>query len=139
MPDDCHDLYYCGKYHIELLTEERLQEKQSEIELFSKLSPKVYYDSILVHELAHAAYDTVECPFGDTYTATSEYLAYALQLRFLSDEDRVSIGLAGVPEKRIDHGIQRRLRGLRSGSLRAQGVDTPNATPRSLRLCRRLG
>ena len=46
-----------------------------------------YYDSILIHELAHAAYGDRNCPFS-TCPVNNEFIAYAMQVRSLSDEDR---------------------------------------------------
>ena len=103
LPDPCLGLYHCGEDLIELLPEDSMREKLAAPGLFHALHPDDYYDSILVHELVHAAYDPVQCPYGDTCTATSEYLAYALQIQSLSEDDRALIGLADVPDKKIGH------------------------------------
>lgn len=95
--DNCVGLYHCGKDRIEILHPETLSTQIDESALFSNLDTLEYFDSILFHELVHAAYDEVPCPFPSC-TATSEYLAYALQIGALGDEARRRIDLGPVPE-----------------------------------------
>lgn len=99
----CVGLYHCGKGLIEILDPDTLAARTSSSSLFAPLSTESYFDSILTHELAHAAYNGRPCPIGGDCTATAEYLAYAFQIRSLSDEDRAAIGLAEVPGRRIDN------------------------------------
>lgn len=98
--DGCVGLYHCGKGLIEVLPPAILAEMKGEMSLFAPLDVMTYFDSILYHELVHAAFDNVPCPF-EGCPATSEYLAYSMQLRSLSDEDRAAIGLGRVPSETV--------------------------------------
>lgn len=94
---NCVGLYHCGEDLIEIVHPDELSKVIDQSALFSELAPLEYFDSILFHELVHAAYDAVPCPFPSC-TATSEYLAYALQISALSDEAREKIELGPVPD-----------------------------------------
>ena len=97
---NCVGLYHCGADRIEVLHPDQLESKVSDSAIFSALDTMEYFDSIVFHEMVHAAYDEVPCPY-ESCTATSEYLAYALQIRALDDATRARIGLADVPEERV--------------------------------------
>lgn len=96
----CVGLYHCGGDRIEVLHPDTLAEKVAESAVFSGLATMEYFDSIIFHEMVHAAFDEVPCPF-ERCTATSEYLAYALQIRNLDDDERRRIGLGEVPEEKV--------------------------------------
>ena len=100
LEDNCVGTYHCSEDLIELSHPDVLAAIIDKSALFSALDVMTYFDSILYHELVHAAFDTVYCPF-DACPATAEYLAYALQIRALSPEDRARIGLGEIPEERI--------------------------------------
>lgn len=92
----CVGLYHCGQGQIEVTHPEDLAETKADDGLFSPLETMTFFDSIIYHELVHAAFDDVPCPF-ESCVATSEYLAYSLQIRSLSDADRSAIGIEAVP------------------------------------------
>lgn len=94
----CVGVYHCDEDRISLLPPDRLALALPDSTLFAPIDVMAYFDSIIVHELAHAAYDEVPCPFEKPCVATSEYLAYALQIESLSDADRSAIGLGVVPQ-----------------------------------------
>jgi hypothetical protein len=96
----CAGLYHCGADLIEVLHPESLGKRIGNSALFSELGVLEYFDSIVFHELVHAAFDDVPCPLA-ACPATSEYLAYGLQIRMLSPEARTKIGLATVPDKTV--------------------------------------
>jgi hypothetical protein len=100
LDENCVGVYHCGEDTMELTHPDDLATMIAESALFSALDVLSYFDSILFHELVHAAADTIPCPY-ESCPATSEYLAYALQIRALSAEDREKIGLAEVSEDRI--------------------------------------
>ncbi len=97
----CVGVFHCGEGQIELLNPESLATAKLDSGLFSELDTLTYFDSILFHELVHAAYDPTPCPFKFGCMATAEYLAYAFQIRSLSDEDRTNIGLEFTDQKKI--------------------------------------
>lgn len=68
--------------------------------VFSVLPDDAYFESVIAHELVHAAYDSVPCPFT-ACIATSEYLAYALQLRGLPDDLRTRFEEASGLDRRV--------------------------------------
>ena len=100
LEENCVGLYHCGEGLIELVHPEALRDMISDSALFSALDVMDYFDSVLFHELAHAAADAIPCPY-ESCPATSEYLAYALQIRALSPQNREKIGLGVIPEDRI--------------------------------------
>lgn len=87
----CLGLYRCGKDEIELLSPSAMSAARNNDGAFELISDHAYWDSILVHEFSHAAYDTVPCPF-QTCIATSEYVSYAMQVRSLPADERALFG-----------------------------------------------
>lgn len=84
---DCMGLYHCGTQRIEVLSPGTMAKRRLPDSAFSDIPTDRYFDSIILHELTHAAYESVPCPYG-TCTANAEYVAYAMQIRSLSDVDR---------------------------------------------------
>jgi hypothetical protein len=92
MPGDCYGLYHCREDLIQLLP---LEAYESYLEanpdsVFGHLSPQVFFDSVLRHELAHAALEEMPCPYA-ACPATQEFVAYVMQIRFLSMADRAPV------------------------------------------------
>lgn len=83
LPPGCVGLYHYGKDLIEVLPPAMAAERRAADSPFRTLGKDAYFDSIIVHELVHAGFDTVPCPVPGC-PATSEYLAYALQVRSLT-------------------------------------------------------
>lgn len=86
LPPGCMGLYHCGEGLIELLPPEAAAAARAPDSPFRTLSPEAFYDSLIVHELTHVAFDAVPCPLADC-PATAEYLAYAMQVRSLAPEN----------------------------------------------------
>ncbi|MCA0996076.1 DUF6639 family protein [Alloyangia pacifica] len=97
--DGCVGLYHCGQDLIEILSPQRLEVQRKEQSLFSNLATQRFFDSVVVHELAHAAHDALPCPSG-VCLATSEYLAYNHQIMSLSSVDREAV-MASIDMDRI--------------------------------------
>lgn len=87
MQDDCIGVYHCGEQRIDVLSPAGIAERRTEDSAFAGIPTDRYFESVIVHELAHAAADALPCPFGHC-VATTEYVAYAMQVRSLSPEDR---------------------------------------------------
>lgn len=100
VPEGCAGVYHCGEGLIEVVTPERLPEVSTEASPFKTLPTDIYWDSVLLHELVHAAYDQLECPFG-TCLASSEYLAYGLQVMSLPEELRAPFEPEEDMERRV--------------------------------------
>jgi len=78
----CLGLYHCGDGQVEILSPDAMAAARETDGAFAGISDDALWDSIIVHELTHAAYEGVTCPFSSC-VATSEYAAFAMQLRFL--------------------------------------------------------
>ncbi|MBY6005425.1 hypothetical protein KUV62_15985 [Salipiger bermudensis] len=102
LPGDCLGLYHCGEQRIELLAPEALSEQRRTDGVFAALPDARYFDSIVMHELAHAAHDARPCPSG-LCLATSEYLAYNFQILGLAPEDRARVEASLDMQSPVSH------------------------------------
>lgn len=87
----CLGLYHCGENRIEILSPDAMSITRDRDGAFKLISDPAYWNSILVHELTHAVYDTVTCPFTDC-VATSEYASYAMQVLLLPKDEQALFG-----------------------------------------------
>ncbi len=85
---NCVAQFHCNDNWIEILAPLIMDERRDSEGAFGFLPIDAYYQSIVVHELAHAAYQIVPCPY-QTCVATSEYVAYAMQVMSLELDDRM--------------------------------------------------
>ncbi|RDC71079.1 hypothetical protein DLJ49_16250 [Rhodovulum sp. 12E13] len=85
--DTCVGFYQCGTDTIALVPPSAVPEVMPGDSVFATLDPQVYYDSLVVHELAHALMDQAECahPRCDS---DKEYVAYAMQFLSLPESAR---------------------------------------------------
>lgn len=90
LPQGCVGQYHCGEGRIELLERDTLQRSLDPNGPFSAIDPEEYFYSILVHELAHAALETMDCPF-ESCLATQEYVAFAMQMQSYSPQARATV------------------------------------------------
>ena len=102
LPGDCLGLYHCGEQRIELLAPDALSETRHADGVFAGLSDDHFFDSVVMHELAHAAHDAQPCPSG-LCLATSEYLAYNFQIMGLAAEDRARVEAALDMQSPVSH------------------------------------
>ena len=58
--DTCVGLYHCGADRISLVPPSAVAEIMPTDSVFATLDPEVYYDSLIVHELAHALMEQAE-------------------------------------------------------------------------------
>jgi len=82
----CMGVYHCGEDRIELLNPDAMKTERKPESSLAFVKTDAYFQSVLTHELAHAAYSKAPCPF-DTCMATSEYVAHVLQVMALPDAD----------------------------------------------------
>ncbi len=98
--ESCLGLYHCGEGRIELLSPDAMAVRRKAGGAFAGVSDDALWDSVLVHELTHAAYEQVDCPFPSCL-ATSEYAAFAMQVRSLPESELEAFGkevtVAGPP------------------------------------------
>jgi hypothetical protein len=104
--DHCLGIYHCGQGQIDLLPPARYAAmlESGEAEAFAPISPSYFFESVLRHEMAHAALDEMPCPF-DTCIVGQEYIAYTMQIRFLPDADRAAFEAADRVEGRVSRDI----------------------------------
>lgn len=100
LSDGCVALYHCGENLIELLSAPMMEEKRDPDSAFRHLSSTDYRQSVVVHELAHAATDGLPCPLVTCITA-DEYIAYALQIMSLDPEARLVFESQFTFERRV--------------------------------------
>ena len=100
LPDSCVGLYHCQQDWIELLAPSLMQTLRKEDGAFHFLSETAYFRSVVVHELAHAAFDKERCPF-DGCVVGNEYVAYAMQVMSLSADDRSAFEVHAGLNRRV--------------------------------------
>ncbi|MBO6626728.1 MAG: hypothetical protein JJ938_17785 [Roseicyclus sp.] len=95
----CLGIYHCGEGLIEILPRDAYSGRlrPEEAGAFHGVSTDAFYASILRHELAHAALDSMPCPFG-TCLVGQEYVAYTMQVRFLPEADRAIFEAAALQD-----------------------------------------
>jgi hypothetical protein len=105
IPSNCYGLYHCDEDLIQLLPLESYETYLSSNPdtPFGHLSPQTFFDSVLRHELAHAALEAMPCPF-ESCLATQEFVAYTMQVHFLPEVDRE---VFDARADRAGHPIQR--------------------------------
>lgn len=102
--DHCAGLYACGSDRILVIPPGGVGEVMPEDSAFAPLAPDVYYDSLVVHELAHALMDQAACerPRCD---ADREYVAYALQIASLPPRDRAAVAAYRAFDGPVDRAL----------------------------------
>lgn len=85
LSDDCIGRFYCHQARIEILLPDAMKTARDPDSALTAVPDDAFFDSVIVHELTHAASEDMPCPFDDC-RATSEYLAYAMQIRSLAPE-----------------------------------------------------
>ena len=100
LEDGCLGLYHCGTSQIDVLDPDSFVSAASGKGPFAAIPIERHYDSILTHELAHAAYDDRNCPL-ETCPVNQEFIAFSMQVWSLADVDQASFeawGLVGSSE-----------------------------------------
>ncbi|MCZ4262556.1 hypothetical protein O4G76_17090 [Limimaricola sp. G21655-S1] len=100
LPEGCMGIFHCGEALIRLLSPELMAKRRDPDRAFASVPDEPYFDSVVVHELTHAAYDSAECPFVDC-PATAEYAAYAMQIRSLPTEAREAFEATSAFDHRV--------------------------------------
>lgn len=100
LSDGCVGIFHCDKALISLLPPDLMAKHRALDLAFADVPDESYFDSVVVHELTHAAYDTVECPFTDCL-ATAEYAAYVMQVRSLPPDVRDVFETTSTFDQRI--------------------------------------
>ena len=96
----CFGRYHCGEDWIEIVTPSGIAEQRLPDSIYSFLPIDTYFQSIVVHELTHAAIEDAPCPF-DSCLVANEYLAYVMQILSLSPSQQGRFGEQDDPGRRI--------------------------------------
>ena len=99
-PESCVGIFHCGEDLIGLLPPDLMAKHREPDRAFVNVPDDVFFDSVVVHELTHAAYDRVECPFADC-VATAEYAAYTMQVRSLSTDAREAFEATSTFDEKV--------------------------------------
>ena len=97
---NCVALYHCGERRIEVLEPPLMEARRSSEGAFALLPIEDYFQSVIVHELAHASFDDVPCPFENCVVA-NEYVAYSMQVMALTPEARSAFTARSGIERQI--------------------------------------
>ena len=81
----CVGQYHCGKGSIKVLEPSVMGALHAPDSPFAFLPNEAYFQSIVVHELTHAAIADLPCPF-ETCVVAQEYLAYTMQVMSLAPD-----------------------------------------------------
>ncbi|MEL7259098.1 MAG: hypothetical protein AAFN80_14835 [Pseudomonadota bacterium] len=100
LKDGCTAVYHCGLDWIEILEPPFMEARRGSGGAFSFLAIEEYFQSVVVHELAHVLYDDVPCPFTSC-SATNEYLAYTIQIMSLTKEEQIAFAERSGLDRRI--------------------------------------
>lgn len=88
---DCLALYHCGEDRIDILHPSAMRIARETSSAFAPVSDGAYWDSVIVHEVTHAAFESVRCPFSSC-VATSEYASYAMQVWLMPEAEQTLFG-----------------------------------------------
>jgi len=120
---DCLGVYHCRDNAIDVLSPTILQERGKPDGVFAHLTVPAFFQSIVVHELAHAATKDMPCPF-DVCNVGAEYVAYAMQIMSLDKAGRRAFERATDMETEIAAGDLNRFILLMVPEVFAQNVWT---------------
>ena len=96
----CVALYHCGEHWIEVLEPPLMDTRRSSEGAFAFLAIEDYFQSVIVHELAHTTFDDVPCPFEACITA-NEYVAYAMQVMSLTPGAQTEFAANSELDRRV--------------------------------------
>ncbi len=95
-------LYHCGENRIEILPPDATGALRKPNSAFAEFPTEQFFDSIVTHELSHAAFDKIPCATG-ICPATAEYVAYTMQIRSLIHAGHSDLGVRMNLDKTIDN------------------------------------
>ncbi|ETW12799.1 hypothetical protein ATO8_09658 [Roseivivax marinus] len=96
----CYGLYHVDGRCIEVLDPDSMAAHQATSPLFAPVSAEAFFDSIILHELVHAAFADRPCPM-ESCVVTAEYLAFGLQIMFLPEGERARLDTSALPARKI--------------------------------------
>lgn len=90
LPTGCIGEYHCGQDRITLLSPQAVSGELNDDHPLRQIDVETYLASVLVHELVHAALESMPCPFTSC-VASQEYVAYAMQMHSLPEDARSTV------------------------------------------------
>jgi hypothetical protein len=114
-------LYHCGQGRVEILAPGAYAALRADGQApaFAPVSDEAFFESVIRHELVHAALDDMPCPF-DSCPTGQEYVAYTMQIRFLPEADRTAFEDATEHEGRVSRDMLSRIMLMMAPDLFAQ-------------------
>lgn len=100
LDEGCVAAYHCGENWIEILKPSLMQPVRAPDGAFAFLPIRDYFQSVVIHEMTHAATDGLDCPFKACVVA-SEYVAYAIQIFSLTPDARTRFVANADLDRRI--------------------------------------
>lgn len=83
----CLGIYHCGQSLIQIVAPEDVRAVLGNHDTFAEIPATEFYDSIVAHEITHAiVHQTLQGILSSV--AATEYIAYAMQIEFLSENTR---------------------------------------------------
>ena len=101
VPDGCIALFVCEQNEIRIGTVDSVSRTLLPESLFSSIEKNVFFESILVHEMAHAFFEQNACDRAKC-AENHEYVAHAMQMAWLPEKERARIVAAYPVEHPID-------------------------------------
>lgn len=103
---NCLGLYHCGAQRMDIRPRAYYTALlESDYDgAFAAVSPDAFFESIIRHELAHAAIDEMPCPL-ERCMVGQEYIAYSMQVRFLPEPDLAAFEAVEAPDGPVSREI----------------------------------
>lgn len=107
LPQACLGIFHCSENRIEVMRPADYSGASlfSDGHPFNTIPAEDFFDSLIRHELVHAALVDMPCAF-DGCPVGQEFIAYALQIAFLPDDSRALFatppGAAPMPRERLN-------------------------------------
>jgi len=87
VPDGCLGYFECDRSEIRVRTVEGMARAVSDASMFSTIEKDPYFESVVVHEMAHALFEQSACE-RTKCAENHEYVAHAMQMAWLPVADR---------------------------------------------------
>jgi hypothetical protein len=88
--DHCAGLYICGSDRIRIIPPSAVADTIPAGSAFATIDAEAFHDSLVVHEMAHALMDRIDCA-ERRCAADLEYVAYAMQIGSLPPGEREAL------------------------------------------------
>ena len=87
VPEGCLGYFLCDQSEIRIRTIDGMARAVSGGSMFSTIDKETYFESVVVHEMAHALFEQTACARAKC-AENHEYVAHAMQMAWLPEADR---------------------------------------------------